>query len=133
MLFLSCHKKCPHLLLSLILVFRKDSVHAHGMVFVHSHKTQIQTQSQRLLKATQKQRANMGFQQGNAEVGLSGITFGTKNKYKRMNSELPEGCDDVLHQEARRNSTWKYVIACAFYASLNNLLLGYGMPYQPSV
>ncbi|KAG5114411.1 hypothetical protein JHK82_037680 [Glycine max] len=95
------------------------------MVFVHSHKTQIQTQSQRLLKATQKQRANMGFQQGNAEVGLSGITFGTKNKYKRMNSELPEGCDDVLHQEARRNSTWKYVIACAFYASLNNLLLGY--------
>jgi len=67
------------------------------------------------------------------EVGLSGITLGTKNKYKRMNSELPEGYDDVLHQEARRNSTRKYVIACAFFASLNNVLLGYGMLYKPSL
>ncbi|XP_029129625.1 probable polyol transporter 4 isoform X2 [Cajanus cajan] len=65
----------------------------------------------------------MGFQQhGNREVGLS---LGTKNKYKRMNSELREGYDDVLHQEDRRNSTRKYVIACAIFASLNNVLLGY--------
>jgi len=70
----------------------------------------------------------MGFQQhGNREVGLSGIALGSKNEYKRMHSELPEGDDDVLQQEARRKSTRKYVIACATFASLNNVLLGYGM------
>ncbi|KAK8469571.1 hypothetical protein PHAVU_005G105000 [Phaseolus vulgaris] len=68
----------------------------------------------------------MGFQQhGNREVGLSGIALGSKNEYKRMHSELPEGDDDVLQQEARRKSTRKYVIACATFASLNNVLLGY--------
>jgi len=70
----------------------------------------------------------MGFQQhGNRELGLSAIALGSKNEYKRMHSELPEGDDDVLQQEARRNSTRKYVIACATFASLNNVLLGYGM------
>lgn len=68
---------------------------------------------------------------GNGEMGLSGIPLGAKNKYKRMkNSELPDDIDDVLHQqeqEERRNSTRKYVIACAIFASLNNVLLGYGM------
>ncbi|KAJ1410691.1 Sugar/inositol transporter [Sesbania bispinosa] len=68
----------------------------------------------------------MGFQQhGNGQVGFSGIPLGAKNKYKRMNSELPEDYDDVLHQEARRNTTRKYVTACAIFASLNNVLLGY--------
>ncbi|KAJ1434563.1 Sugar/inositol transporter [Sesbania bispinosa] len=68
----------------------------------------------------------MGFQEhGNGEVGFSGIPLGAKNKYKRMNSELPEDYDDVLHQEARRITTRKYVTACAIFASLNNVLLGY--------
>ncbi|KAF7805917.1 putative polyol transporter 4 [Senna tora] len=71
----------------------------------------------------------MGFQEnGNGEMGLSGIPLGAKNKYKRMNSELPEDADDVLHQQHqqdRRNSTRKYVLACAVFASLNNVLLGY--------
>ncbi|XP_027342839.1 probable polyol transporter 4 [Abrus precatorius] len=68
----------------------------------------------------------MGFQQhGNGQVGLSGTPLGTHNKYKRMNSELAEDYDDVLHQQARRISTRKYVIACAISASLNNVLLGY--------
>lgn len=73
----------------------------------------------------------MGFQEnGNGEMGLSGIPLGVKNKYKRMNSELPEDNDDVLHQQQvdeRRSSTRKYVLACAIFASLNNVLLGYGM------
>lgn len=73
----------------------------------------------------------MGFQEnGNGEMGLSGIPLGAKNKYKRMTSELPDDNDDVfLHQqqvEERRSSTRKYVIACAIFASLNNVLLGYG-------
>ncbi|XP_057455489.1 probable polyol transporter 4 [Lotus japonicus] len=69
----------------------------------------------------------MEFQEhGNGKVGFAEIHLGAKNKYKRMNSELPEDHDDdVLHQEARRNRTRKYVIACAIFASLNNVLLGY--------
>ncbi|OIV99233.1 hypothetical protein TanjilG_06538 [Lupinus angustifolius] len=69
----------------------------------------------------------MGIQEnGNGELGLSGIPLGTKNKYKRMNSELHEDNDDILQaQEDKRNSTWKYVLACAIFASLNNVLLGY--------
>lgn len=71
----------------------------------------------------------MMFQEnGNGEMGLSGIPLGTKNKYKRMNSQLVDDNDDVLHQqqlEDKRNSTRKYVIACAIFASLNNVLLGY--------
>ncbi|KAI9086741.1 hypothetical protein K1719_031335 [Acacia pycnantha] len=71
----------------------------------------------------------MGFQEnGNGEMGLSGIPLGAKNKYKRMNSEVHEDSDDVLHQQYlqdRRTNTRKYVIACAVFASLNNVLLGY--------
>lgn len=66
---------------------------------------------------------------GNGEMGLSAIPLGAKNKYRRMDSQLPEdNDDDVLHQQQRedkRNSTRKYVIACAIFASLNNVLLGY--------
>ncbi|KAJ1377003.1 Sugar/inositol transporter [Sesbania bispinosa] len=71
----------------------------------------------------------MMFQEnGNGELGLSGIPLGAKNKYKRMDSDFHEDNDDVLHQqqlEDRRNSTKKYVLACAIFASLNNVLLGY--------
>ena len=80
-----------------------------------------------------KPKHKMGFQEnGNGEMGLemAGIPLGAKNKYKRMNSELNEDNDDVLsqqQQEERRNSTRKYVLACAIFASLNNVLLGYGM------
>lgn len=71
----------------------------------------------------------MGFQEnGNGELGLSGIPLGAKNKYERMNSEFPEDNDDILQQENnRRSTTRKYVIGCAIFASLNNVLLGYGM------
>jgi len=72
----------------------------------------------------------MGFQEnGNGDMGMSGIPLGAKNKYKRMNSELPDDNDDVLlqqQQEERRSSTRNYVLACAIFASLNNVLLGYG-------
>ncbi|XP_028761639.1 probable polyol transporter 4 [Neltuma alba] len=71
----------------------------------------------------------MGFQEhGNGELGLSGIPLGAKNKYRRMGSDHTEDYHDGLdqyHQEHRSKSTRKYVLACAVFASLNNVLLGY--------
>lgn len=75
--------------------------------------------------------ALVGVQEnGNGEMGFSGIPLGTKNKYRRMDSELPEASDDASHhhhQEGSSKNTRKYVFACAVFASLNSVLLGYGM------
>lgn len=68
-----------------------------------------------------------GQENGNTEMGLSGISLGNKNKYQRMDSELNDH-DDPLQKKARLDrgsSTRKYVLACAVFASLNNVLLGY--------
>lgn len=66
---------------------------------------------------------------GNGEMGSSGISLASKNKYKRMDSELIEDdYDDASHhhhQHEKSNRTKKYVYACAFFASLNSVLLGY--------
>nr|QCU55122.1 polyol transporter [Camellia fraterna] len=69
----------------------------------------------------------VGLQEyGNREMGLSGFPLGAKNKYRRMDSELTED-DDSLHlqQQQRSRNTKKYVLACAIFASLNSVLLGY--------
>nr|QCU55127.1 polyol transporter [Camellia fraterna] len=69
----------------------------------------------------------VGLQEyGNREMGLSGFPLGAKNKYRRMDSELTED-DDSLHlqQLQRSRNTKKYVLACAIFASLNSVLLGY--------
>ncbi|CAH1443487.1 unnamed protein product [Lactuca virosa] len=57
---------------------------------------------------------------------------GTKNKYRRMDSELtdygnndPEVVQYNQTQRQRSKRTRKYVFACAVFASLNNVLLGY--------
>lgn len=98
-------------------------------------KCRLDRNIEQLLVLNWKQRTEMEFQEhGNGKVGFAEIHLGAKNKYKRMNSELPEDHDDdVLHQEARRNRTRKYVIACAIFASLNNVLLGYGILYYSSI
>lgn len=63
---------------------------------------------------------------GNGEMGLSGVPFGSKNKYRRMDSELTEEDDaSQSHHHHVSNSTKKYVFACAVFASLNSVLLGY--------
>ncbi|CAN6572861.1 unnamed protein product [Malus baccata var. baccata] len=70
---------------------------------------------------------------GNGDMGLSGIPLGTKNKYKRMDSEseveLTEEHEDAASrhhlQQIRSKQTRKYVLACAIFASLNHVLLGY--------
>lgn len=62
-----------------------------------------------------------------AENGVFGsdsseFQLGSRNKYKRMQSEVSEE-DGPLTKENR--DTKKYVFACAIFASLNSVLLGY--------
>lgn len=84
-----------------------------------------------VLEREEREMGLMGDQEnGNGEMGLSGISLVSdkKNKYKRMDSELADDDgDDVLalHQLDRKKSTRKYVFACAVFASLNSVLLGY--------
>ncbi|MBA0698055.1 hypothetical protein Goari_021564 [Gossypium aridum] len=64
---------------------------------------------------------------GKGEMALS---LGNKSKYKRMDSELSDEFDDEAsnhyNELERKKSIRKYVLACAIFASLNNVLLGYG-------
>ncbi|XP_055802002.1 probable polyol transporter 4 [Solanum dulcamara] len=64
---------------------------------------------------------------GHGEMGLSDFPLGSKNKYKRMDSEFTDydGDDNHNQLESRKKSTRKYVYGCAVFASLNNVLLGY--------
>ncbi|MBA0814953.1 hypothetical protein Gohar_020743 [Gossypium harknessii] len=63
---------------------------------------------------------------GKGEMALS---LGNKSKYKRMDSELSDEFDDEAsnhyNELERKKSIRKYVLACAIFASLNNVLLGY--------
>lgn len=60
----------------------------------------------------------------------SGTEMGLKkNKYQRMGlrEEEEEEDDDLeVRWMQRRTDTKKYVYACALFASLNSILLGYG-------
>lgn len=66
---------------------------------------------------------------GNANA----LSLGSKNKYMRMDSSEAAADDDFddaaanHHLQLKRSrSTRKYVFACAVFASLNSVLLGYG-------
>lgn len=53
--------------------------------------------------------------------------MGVKNKYERMDSLEEEEDEDLeVKWMQRRRGTKKYVYACALFASLNSILLGYG-------
>ncbi|GLU06466.1 hypothetical protein SLE2022_234990 [Rubroshorea leprosula] len=69
---------------------------------------------------------------GIPENGIGGMTLSlwTKNKNRRMDSELLEDLGDALihnHrvERKRKRITGKYVIACTIFACLNHILLGY--------
>uniref|UniRef100_A0A2P2NG45 Mannitol transporter family protein n=1 Tax=Rhizophora mucronata TaxID=61149 RepID=A0A2P2NG45_RHIMU len=67
----------------------------------------------------------VGVQQnGNGERGVS---LGSKNKYRRMDSVAAEDLDNAAahHQQDRSKRIGNYVLACAIFASLNSVLLGY--------
>ncbi|XP_042493875.1 probable polyol transporter 4 [Macadamia integrifolia] len=61
---------------------------------------------------------------------FSDLSYGSKHKYKMMDSELTEDDDPSHHhhrQKDKSNNTQKYVIACATFASLNTVLIGYDL------
>ncbi|KAF1890549.1 hypothetical protein Lal_00041344 [Lupinus albus] len=60
--------------------------------------------------------------QENGSGELSEIPLGTKAKYIRMDSDLTETKDGLPTNNPETN---KYVFACAIFASLNSVLLGY--------
>lgn len=62
-------------------------------------------------------------------MGYQQLILGNKSKYQRMDSEIGDQCnDDLSDQNFKKdiaNKSRKYVMACAFFASLNSVLLGY--------
>ncbi|KAK6919035.1 Major facilitator, sugar transporter-like [Dillenia turbinata] len=75
----------------------------------------------------------VGLPDNGSEDGIPGsVILGHKNKYRRMDSDLAEDggedFDDLPNYQLsldRRRTTRKYVYACAVFASLNSVLLGY--------
>jgi hypothetical protein len=68
-----------------------------------------------------------GEENGKGE-GVVEIHMGSKNKYKRMDSDGTEE-EEALSNEgiAKKNhNTRRFVFICAIFASLNSVLLGYG-------
>ncbi|XP_030480429.2 probable polyol transporter 4 [Cannabis sativa] len=59
---------------------------------------------------------------GNGE-SVSEFQLGKKNRYKRMESDPLE--EEEEEEELQRHHTKKFVVACAIFASLNSVLLGY--------
>lgn len=61
------------------------------------------------------------------ETGLSGVPLGIRNKYSELTKvDFDDDASHHHHQQKRSASTRKYVLACAIFASLNSVLLGYG-------
>ncbi|KAL9244530.1 hypothetical protein vseg_018299 [Gypsophila vaccaria] len=61
-------------------------------------------------------------------VELSSIDLSNKNKYQRMPVQLNDVEDDAALSskfDGRSSNTRRYVMACAFFASVNSILLGY--------
>lgn len=62
-----------------------------------------------------------------ANVMKKGTEMGLKSNYERMDSREEEEDEDLeVKWMQRRRDTKKYVYACAMFASLNSILLGYG-------
>lgn len=58
---------------------------------------------------------------------MSNIELGSKNKYQRMDSEHDNNSSSCNLQKDNTNDCRRYVMVCAFFASVNSVLLGYGM------
>ncbi|PIA30643.1 hypothetical protein AQUCO_05400024v1 [Aquilegia coerulea] len=60
----------------------------------------------------------------NGNMSLSNLPLETKNKYRRMDENVTD--DDIQHMQNNfSNNTKRFVIACAIFASLNTVLIGY--------
>lgn len=56
---------------------------------------------------------------------MSNIELGSKNKYQRMDSEHDNNSSSCNLQKDNTNDCRRYVMVCAFFASVNSVLLGY--------
>jgi len=61
---------------------------------------------------------------GNGDL-ISEIPLGIKTKYIRMTSEA-EDDEEEEGLATKKHDSKKYIFACAVFASLNSVLLGYG-------
>ncbi|KAK7246538.1 hypothetical protein RIF29_41407 [Crotalaria pallida] len=61
---------------------------------------------------------------GNGQIS-SDIPLGTKTKYIRMESDATEAEEEEEGLKNNNPETKKYILACAIFASLNSVLLGY--------
>lgn len=51
----------------------------------------------------------------------------TDNNNNKLQQKLAKDEDDIVNIKNIRDDTRKYVLACAIFASLNSVLLGYGL------
>ena len=56
--------------------------------------------------------------------GISKLLPSGKERYMRVDEDLARASDE--NETGRKSSTKKFVFACAIFASLNSILLGYG-------
>lgn len=92
----------------------------------------LYTQGLVVARRKEPRSENMGSV-GGEETEKAGSMKHEKNEYRRVDSEVNDGDpeDEVMsryHQLERRRRTRRYVFACAVFASLNTVLLGYGKP-----
>lgn len=72
-------------------------------------------------------REGFRYRKHTEEMGIQENGNGGVLKYKRMDSDAMEEDASVLCEEKRNDmNNRKYVLACAIFASLNSVLLGYG-------
>ncbi|XP_068652194.1 probable polyol transporter 4 [Aristolochia californica] len=55
----------------------------------------------------------------------NGDTFSKYSKYQKMGTDLKEEDEEIQNRQSKSLSSNKYVLACAIFASLNSVLLGY--------
>ncbi|KAK9267263.1 hypothetical protein L1049_009685 [Liquidambar formosana] len=68
----------------------------------------------------------MGMPENGNGDGVASFQMGNKNKYRRMDSDTTEEDGILNHQQnVKYSNTNRYVFACAIFASLNSVLLGY--------
>ena len=73
-----------------------------------------------------------GEENGNGERAGE-VHIGSKNKYKRMDSDFVEEdlalYSDGMEMTRKNSNSKKFVFLCAIFASLNSVLLGYGLSF----
>ncbi|KAG9456551.1 hypothetical protein H6P81_001059 [Aristolochia fimbriata] len=67
----------------------------------------------------------MGMADPQANGNANGDGFSKYSRYQKMGTELREEGEEIQNQQSKSLTSNKYVLACAIFASLNSVLLGY--------